>query len=552
MPRGRKGPPQESIDSILLAISRRGDIDADTMSHYFDRLDEEWTSGAREKVLHLLRSTDSSAHTAALLILSELATDFDLEELEDFVTDPTVSDMAKLSLATVLRDLGSDITDEGLVEYLNDPVGAVRQMQMRLFELVEQSEVGIETILEDVVSMPLERRLAFVNWLGLCKDPRAARLLVPLLESQPAKIIAGVLEALEHLGPAAIQDTIPALNHLIASTSNREVGQQARAVLGRLTMQSMVGAEDTAMYEAHQQALPPYQARVSYIDGSGLQLIMLSWQRPDGNLKVLNVLYQDAWGIKESYGVDDVDIAYWRKLAGDLEGEEVGSFELPHEYGCKLVVEARAMNRRTRRKVPIGYAVWRPLIDAGRPKEKKKKATRTVQVPELDAEMRSLAEHGAELYQKVEFASWLYDSVKQIEPYIMRYWAISQMQSEAIKSYSQRRKTKPQEAQREKLLEELVNEALQSLVDEQWRERYAQRLQRQATLFQYARREQDAALTSAVAAMVHPASQVPASEQPFLRAMLRISIEQGPLRLMMDVLSSGALEALPPDIAREF
>ncbi|MBO0792334.1 MAG: hypothetical protein J2P36_15500, partial [Ktedonobacteraceae bacterium] len=252
MPRGRKGPPQESIDSILLAMSRRNDLDADTMSHYFNRLDEEWTTGAREKVLHLLRSTDSSAHAAALLILSELATDFDLEELEDFVADPTVSDVAKLSLSPILRDLGSEMADDGLVEYLNDPSAAVRQMQMRLLELVDQSEVGIESILEDVVSMPLERRLAFIGWLGHCNDPRAARLLVPLLDSQPAKIIVAVLEAIEHLGPVAVQQTIPALNRLIAGSSNREIKQQARAVLGRLTMQSMLGAEDLAMYEARQ------------------------------------------------------------------------------------------------------------------------------------------------------------------------------------------------------------------------------------------------------------------------------------------------------------
>ena len=88
MARGRKGPPQESIDSILLAMSRRDDIDPDTLSHYFDRLDEEWTEGARDKVLHLLRTNDPKAHSAAILILSELATDFDLEELEDFVADP--------------------------------------------------------------------------------------------------------------------------------------------------------------------------------------------------------------------------------------------------------------------------------------------------------------------------------------------------------------------------------------------------------------------------------------------------------------------------------
>ena len=103
MSRGHKGPPQENIDSILLAMSRRMDIDSDTLSHYFDRLDQEWTHGARDKVLHLLRTNNRTAQTAAVQILSELATDFDLEELEDFVADPTVSDLAKLTLVPVLN-----------------------------------------------------------------------------------------------------------------------------------------------------------------------------------------------------------------------------------------------------------------------------------------------------------------------------------------------------------------------------------------------------------------------------------------------------------------
>src|SRR5712691_5379240 len=157
MPRERKGSPQESIDSILLAMSRRDDIDEDTLSHYFDRLDEEWTKGARDKVLHLLRTSDLAAHSAAVLILTELATDFDLEELEDFVADPTVSDLAKLTLAPVLKELNSEMADEGILEYLNDPEAAMHQMQIRLLELVGQSEMGVESILEDVITMPVDR-----------------------------------------------------------------------------------------------------------------------------------------------------------------------------------------------------------------------------------------------------------------------------------------------------------------------------------------------------------------------------------------------------------
>src|SRR5579883_872903 len=112
------------------------------------------------------------------------------------------------------------MADDGIVEYLNDPAAAIRQMQMRLLELVGQNEMGVETILEDVTSMPLERRFAFINWLSSSNDPRAANLLVPLLEHQSGKVVTAVIEALEQLGPIAVHLTIPALNRLIATTSN--------------------------------------------------------------------------------------------------------------------------------------------------------------------------------------------------------------------------------------------------------------------------------------------------------------------------------------------
>src|SRR5260370_38626949 len=105
MPRGRKGPPQDSIDSILLALSRRTDIDNETLSHYFDRLAEEWADGARDKVLHLLHTNDAAAHSAAVLILPELDTTFHLEEQDELVADPTVVDLAKIVRAPGLQEV---------------------------------------------------------------------------------------------------------------------------------------------------------------------------------------------------------------------------------------------------------------------------------------------------------------------------------------------------------------------------------------------------------------------------------------------------------------
>ena len=399
MPRGRKGTPQDSIDSILLAMSRRSDVDPDTLSHYLDRLDEEWTSGARAKVLHLLRTNSMQAHSAAALILSELATDFDLEELEEFVTDPTVGDLAKLSLAPVLKELDSELADDGIIDYLNDPEAAMLQMQMRLLELIGQSELGVESILEDVLSMPMERRLGFIGWLGGSQDPRAARLLIPLLENQSTKVVLAAMEALEQLGASAAEESLPALNYLLTSHSNRQVKQQARVILGRLTMQKPPGLNLEAAQE-----LPLHEARVSFIDGAGAQMVMLAWSKPDGLLKGVNLLCQDEWGIKDCYGTDEMPLERWLELVGNMDDQGFISFNVPLEYCRALIAEARQQSKRARHKLPVAYAVWRPLIEAGGPTPKNAHATSTMLEPLLyDESLGQLAARGDELYQLPEF-----------------------------------------------------------------------------------------------------------------------------------------------------
>jgi len=549
-PRGRNGPPQDSVDSILLAISRREMIDDDTMSHYFDRLDEEWTSGARTKVLHLLHTNDASAHNAALLILSELATDFDLDELEDLVADPTVSDMAKLTVAPVLKELDSEMADDGIIEYLNDPEAAMQQMQVRLLELVGQSELGVESVLEDVLSMPVERRLGFVHWLGDSMDPRAAKLLIPLLENANGKVVTAALESLEQLGNFAAEQSIPALNYFVSHSSNRKLKEQARLILGRLAMYAAPGAEDAAMANTHKYYLPLHEVRVSFIDGSGAQMIMFSWQRPDGLLKGVNILYQDQWGIKDCYGTDEMDAERWSSLVNDMDAKGFGSFQVPFAYGKALVAEARVLNKHTRRKLPIAYAIWRPFIEGGEPEKTAPPAVSTMleELP-LTPEAGPLVAKGHLLYQFSEFSSWLYEPLEDLEPYIDRYWANRSIFDGVRQSHRTRtRKRSPKEQKSQVSLESVITEALETLIDDKWRLRYEARLRRQGMLFKFAGRNSDAELVRAVAAALHPNSGLPVSDQPFLYAMLGLSIEQGPLRAMMEALEVGDFGSAPIDL----
>ncbi|HEV2582472.1 MAG TPA: HEAT repeat domain-containing protein [Ktedonobacteraceae bacterium] len=528
--------PQESIDSILLAMSHRDEIDPDLLSIYFDRLDQEWTAGARDKVLRLLRSKDISAHSAAVLILSELATNFDLEELEDLVADPTVSDMAKLTLAPILKELGSEMADAGLIEYLHDPESAMIQMQKHLLELIGQSELGIESVLEDVLGMPMEQRLGFISWLGMSQDRRATKLLIPLLENQSSKVALAAIESLEQLGPEAAHQSIPALKYLLTVAGNKQVKQRARAALGRLTMQSVPGTEDAAMEQAFQTSqYPLYDARVSFVDGAGAQMILIAWQRPEGLLKGVNVLYQDDWGIKDCYGSDDMDVDKWEELIERLKQEGLGSFQVPLAYCRALIVDARAVNRRTRHKLPVAYAVWRPSIEME--DETQKQIVETVLQPRpYTPDVAQLAMSGDTLYQLPEFNSWYYDPFEHLRNYVMRYSGVlSRIEAQ---TRERKRKTARLEASRADL-ETIVSEALEAVVDAPWRLRIESRLRRQAALFVLINRAEEAELLSAVASMLHPDSAVSPQQQPFLRAMMHYTLENGLMRMLTEMIESG-------------
>jgi len=371
-----------------------------------------------------------------------------------------------------------------------------------------------------------------------------------LLENQTSKVVVAAVDALEQLGAIAAHQTIPALNYLVTHTSNRQMKEHARAVLGRLTMQSAPGTEDAAMTDAQQHQLQFHEARVSYLDGLGTQMIMLSWHRPDALLKGVNVLYQDQWGIKDCYGTDEMHISRWTELISDMNKQGFGSFKVPLEYGRALIAEARAINKRTHRKLPIAYAIWRPFIEGDEPPSKNAPPTSTrLELSKLTPALSQLAQRGDELYRLPEFVSWMFEPLDRVQPYIDRYWSSRNLFGDVNstqRSRGRRHASRHQTATFD--LEALISEAINALIDTKWRAIYEARLRRQGSLFQIANRHEDAQLTGAVAAALHPDSPLPVQEQPFLRAMMRLTIEQGPLRAIAEALEAARSGAFPIDL----
>jgi hypothetical protein len=396
----------------------------------------------------------------------------------------------------------------------------------------------VESVLEDVLTMPMDRRLGFINWLGGSQDPRATKLLLPLLENQSSKVVTATIDALEQLGAVAAYQSISALNFLLTNSSNRLLKQHARAALERLKMYLIPGQEEAAMEQTLQKQEPLYEARVSFIDGSGTQMVMLAWRRSDGLLKSVNVLSQDTWGIKDCYGTDEMEIDNWSELVESMEEQGFGSYQVSLEYCRALIADARAMNKRTRHKLPVAYAIWRPSIENNESSNKNASTAKIMLEPcVFTSDLSQLAKRGNELLDLQEFESWTFEPFESIRPYVNSYIEAS----DAVNSSRVRKRRGGLKANQETI----VSDVLEKIVDDKWRLLYESRLRRQGALFQYIGREDDALLVSAVTAALHPDSGLAPHEQPFLRAFMHRSLSNGLLRIMAEALEGGPFDSFP-------
>ncbi len=178
---------------------------------------------------------------------------------------------------------------------------------------------------------------------------------------------------------------------------------------------------------------------MSFVDGSGAQMVMLAWIKPDGLLKGVNLLCQDEWGIKDCYGTDEMPMERWQELVGNMDEQGFISFKVPLDYCRALIVEARQQNKRGRHKLPVAYAVWRPLIESGMPAAKKTLSPPTMLEPlHFDEHTSELAARGDELYKLPEFDPWLFEPFASLHPYVNSYLNLDARHAHARASQTQR------------------------------------------------------------------------------------------------------------------
>jgi hypothetical protein len=223
-----------------------------------------------------------------------------------------------------------------------------------------------------------------------------------------------------------------------------------------------------------------------------------------------------------------MEVERWTEIVADMKEQGLGSYKVSLDYCRALVVDARAMNKRTRHKLPVAYAIWRPFIEGVEPPKSDSRAKVALEPIALTADLMQLVNRGDELLSLKEFEPWSFDPFEPIKPYINPYLNAT---DKSNSSRGRKSKKEPKATP-----ETIVSEVLDNVVDDSWRLLYSSRLRRQGALFKEVGREEDAQLVSAVCSALDPASGLAPSEQPFLRAFMHHSLANGLLRMMAEAI----------------
>ncbi len=436
---------------------------------------------------HMLRSRDPQSVDTAASVLAHWSADARtvkdeiVDPLQRMVEDPDVSDQTKVAIAGVLAEQGAPPDPDAFRAQLKDPREMVRATLRATLDQAD-SDMARSAFLESLQEEPLETRVGLVRDLATLDDPRAARLLAPLLYSAEDEIVEAVLDVAGDMLEAPAELYV-ALEDLADEHPASEVRERASKLVQRLTPADRLTPE-----------APLHGAWITSVDGDGGQMIVATRRLAPDYLTMLNVYFNDLEGIQDYTVLEGVSTAELDDLLADLEAEGVLVVEADLATCRALLADGREAMLQAGLPLPLSYGVWRDFLAGDDPRD--------ITPPDLDlVDVRAHPE-------------WLAGSGELLEHPAYDYWFFDpdEVPDRFVASY----RSAPTDLERQSAVED----AVRSYVDDDLRAALRERLWRQADVL--ARLEDDEAVgrTLAAAAALAPDSGTAPAAHPLLQGMM--------------------------------
>jgi hypothetical protein len=328
-------------------------------------------------------------------------------------------------------------------------------------------------------------------------DRRLLLLLTALLHNERDAVIIAAIDAIERLKEPA---TTPLLEERAQYDPSFRVRHAAENAALRL--RTRIGAPDeesTLQPWIIPSLLPLVCCLLCTIDGNGGQVLFIAREQPDGNLQVVDLMFNDHEGIKDCFSVfvDEEELEEMTYSFGRAEFVDISL-----ERARAEIARAYQVTLDARRRLPPAFIAWQGWVE-GEDLRSVEEFPLPSPAPSRQAEL--LAEC-AELLTLEEFDYWFFNP-DEVESFVPRY-------RELIRRGQAERGKAPFEA--------LLDQAIADVVDDKYRRLLPERLRRQAWLLAQLYEEEEVALWALVASTALEEGTL--VEHPLLRDMMDRSL----------------------------
>jgi hypothetical protein len=480
----------ELIDQFRAGYAA-GDITIGETEEIFDQL-YDLVEEALPCLFKLLESPDENERHAAIALLRELDDPRAVPPLKRLLSAPDLSDDDKIAVIATLGELGAPVDEATLRRTVSNPEKLMRGAMNQVLQVIGEPDHA-ESFLQVIMEGTPEVQAAYVeDFLGSLHDRRLLLLLTALLHTEDDGVVLAAVDAIEALKEPG---TIP----LLEERGRYDPSSLVRHAAGNaaLRLQARVGDRPTQPWVAT-SPLPLAHCWLSSIDGDGGQVLFVARSQSDGELWVLDLMFNDHQGIKDCFSaVTSVDELQEMMYAF----EPIDFVDISLVRAREEVTRAYQVTLDAGRRLPPPLLLWRSWLEGEDPRQLDE-----FPLPSLEPARRDeLLAECEELLGLGEFDSWFF-TPDEVADFLPRYRKLDRENQAGFG---------------EPVYEALLDEAVEAVVDEARRRLLSARLRRQAWLLAQLYEEEHMPLWALAAAdALDEGVQV---KHPLLREMMDYS-----------------------------
>ena len=442
----------------------------------------------------LLVSEDGDNRLAALVLLRELGDKRAVGVLRRMLRNPDYGDEEKLHVIQALDALGEPVDEATFRSVISDPDALLQESLEQMLETITDP-IQVEAFLGMFVDAPPEMPESYVREvLAPLADRRLLLVLTALLYDERDEVVLAAIDAIERIKEPA---TIPLLKERAQHDSSRHVCHAAENAALRL--QVRIGDPDEERLPwVVPSTLPLACCMLCTMDGNGGQVLFVARDLPDGDLQVFDLMFNDHQGIKECFSLI-LDEEEFDEMASSFAPADFVDISL--ERACAEVARAVQTTLDVRRRLPPAFVAWGGWMegDDSRPVEE-------FALPTLEpSQQAKLLAESVELAELEEFDYWFFNP-DEVDSFVSRYRKLS-------KQGQSKRGQAP--------FETLLDEAIEAVIDDDYRRILPDRLRRQAWMLAQLYDEEEVPLWALAAATALEDGVT--VEHPLLREMMDAS-----------------------------